>query len=371
MLCHGSARFVRRAVESIQIQHYTNIELVLFDLGVPSDVLQLMRSFRDRDQSIKLYGIDDVDLNTVGLDHVATKDITANKPNFEAAAQSGNTTHVQQVYQALLNQIIHASSARWFFLMDSAFWLEPHLLDSMVKISEEKGSEIVFSGYDCTLRQGSRLQVTHALVEHTRILENQEALRRAAPLLLAQGQLISAYAKLMDAQLVQRWGLELSVKPFRITTLSLLEHIKTAALLQGEGYHSEVLIDTADDVIETFSRLELNHQMRTQLIAYWNLPDTIERMEEAVARRYIEELTLCIESITQSSSLSSSERRRLVTNMLHAQTTEEAIERIQQENPVDAAYLAPIRSKSAMLACLQARISLLLKRITKTSCAAF
>ena len=259
--------YVARAIESILNQSYVHFEFLIVDDGSPDNSAEICRSYARKDARIQ----------------------------FISQANGG-------AYSAR-NLAISLAKGKYLYFMDSDDWAEPHMLQDMVAIAEEKQSEYVIAGYYIDTYYSQNRHLTQKVCGQNAFYASAENFRSAAPALLDQGLMYAPWNKLFLRDRVHALKLSFPATmmddfPFN---LGYMRDVRRVAVTSECYYHFQRArseSETARYMPSMYEKREEEHGWLEEIFAYWNLKDADSN--EFLARRYCERALGCIENLMRA-----------------------------------------------------------------------
>lgn len=331
MVSHDAEGTIRRAVESLQNQTFRNFELVVVDAGSTDATPRLLDALAERDLRLVVVQTERVGRSR-GLD-------------------------------------LALSRARGAFLlvMDADGWAEPTLLADLLSAAEKDALDLVVDGFSLSVSiAGGRATELVAATEAA-TFSTQHDFRSAAWQLFAAGQLLPASAKLFSREKAEEWGARFdpSAESDHSFVTGYLREVQRVGVLGDVGYHVSRSFTAAEGAAAGtvgYRLLEEEHTTLLSLYRHWGLEGDVASME-MLQSRYVEQLAGCVEGVCGwGSSVPSDQQRGVVSEMIGSERAQLAASIAHPRSNSARAMLAPIRSRNASLACVQARLLSLLRR---------
>lgn len=331
MVTHDADKTVRRAVESLQNQTFVNFELVVVDAGSTDTSLRILDALAERDLRVVV--------------------VRAGKLGRQEA----------------LSLALSRARGAWVLVMDADGWAEPSLLADLVESAEEHDLDLAVGGFSVSVSSaGSRVSELSVSLEPL-VYPTQHDFRTAAWQLFAAGQLLPASAKLFSRARLDEWGVRFDSKALtdHAFVMAYLREVQRVGVVGGIGYHlsrSNAPVAHAEGAIAKASLLEVEHAGLLDLYHFWGLDGDVASME-MIQSRYLERLVACIKDVCGwGSSLSASEQRDLVSQMIRTKSAQFAVSVTRPRSNEGRALLASLRARNVALVCVQARLATLFKR---------
>ncbi len=313
-------KYIRRAIESVQRQTFTDYELLVVDDGSTDRTGDIIRQFTRHDLRI-------VDFHP----------------------QNGGAP-------AARNLALDHARGKYVFFMDGDDWAEPTMLTDLVNLSESNHLELAIAGFYIDTYFGAGDEHSSELKNRpTHIYPTQHEFRVAAAPLFDQNLLYPPWNKLFLRERIERLNLR-----FRPTfmddfpyVLDYIRDVERVGVTEKAYYH---FIRQREDSETTrwrpnlYEKREEEHDWMLDLYRYWGLDGDPVSME-VVQRRYIERLVGCIENVCNSScTLSHDEKISAIDSMITSDRAQLAVTMAQPRSRMMQAMLMPIKAKNAQLA---------------------
>ena len=324
--------FVRRCVESVLRQTFTNFELLIVDDGSTDRTGAILDSMAERDIRISVF-------------HV----------------ENGGAP-------AARNFALDRAQGTFVCFMDADDWAEANMLEEMVALMEDNDLELGIAGFhiDTYWADGERFQNEVKSCPSV-VYPTQEAFRRGAWQLFDQNLLYTPWNKLFLRERIEELGLRFTPTfwddfPF---VLDFIRDVERVGVTEKAYYHftrARGESETARWRAGMYEKREEEHGWMLDLYEHWGLADD-EDSREMVQRRYIERLVGCIENVCDPAcELPSSEKKQLVGGMISSERAQEAVAEAKPRSVMMKVMLVPIRMKSAGLAYTEGRFISFVKR---------
>ena len=317
--------YIRRAVESLQRQTFTDYELLIVNDGSTDRTGDIVRQFTRHDLRI-------VDFHT---------------PNSGAPAAR--------------NLALDHARGKYVYFMDGDDWAEPPMLADMVDIAESNHLELVVAAFYIDTYYGKRDEHTSELKwRPARIYPTQQEFRVAASQLFDQNLLYPPWNKLFLRERIERLDLR-----FRPTfwddfpfVLDYIRDVERVGVTDHAYYHfirQREESETSRWRPDMYEKREEEHTWMLDLYHYWGLDGDAQSME-VVQRRYIERLIGCIENVCNPScDLAEDQKIELIDQMISSERAQLAVNVAQPRSKMMRTMLVPIKRKNARLAYQEGR----------------
>ena len=318
--------YVQRAVESVQRQTLTDIEILVVDDGSTDRTGDVVRRLTRHDLRI-------VDFHP----------------------QNGGAP-------AARNLALNHARGKYVFFMDADDWAEPSMLLDLVELAENNYLDLAIAGFYIETYFGKNGE--HSTEKKScpaAIYPTQHEFRVAAAELFDQNLLYTPWNKLFVRERIERLGIR-----FRNTfwddfpfVLDYIRDVERVGVTDQAYYHfirQREESETARWRPDMYEKREEEHGWMLDLYRHWGLDGDPVSME-VVQRRYVERLIGCIENVCNPScELSASEKVSLIDNMISTDRAQLAVELAQPRSRMMRTMLMPIKSKNAQLAYHEGRI---------------
>lgn len=356
MPCYNIAPFVRRCVESLFAQTYTNWELIAVDDG----------SY-DHTGSI--------------LDSLAAEE-------KERAVHEERSCRIRVIHTAnqgaptARNLAMEQAKGKYLHFIDGDDWVEPTMLADEVQLAEKYDLQLVVSGFlietywsvpqvqDAGGMADFLLHGAHLTEKKSyryEVFKSQEAFRRASYQLFDQNLLYTPWNKLFLTSYVREHMLQFQPTfwddfPF---VLDYIRDVERVGVIPKTFYHFLRLrqeSETARWREGMYEKREEEHAWLQDLYKHWGLGQDMH-VKEFLARRYIERLIGCIENVANPAcTLLSSEKRAVIRAMISTPQVAEALEEARPRSFYMKMLLGPIRLQAVSLVLFEGRVISVVKR---------
>lgn len=320
--------YVQRALESIQRQTLTDIEVLVVDDGSTDRTGDIIRQLTRHDLRI-------VDFHP----------------------QNGGAP-------AARNLALDHARGKYVFFMDADDWAEPSMLSDLVDLAENNYLDLAIAGFYIETYYGksgnNQAHTTELKSCPSAIYPTQHEFRVAAASLFDQNLLYSPWNKLFVRERIERLGIR-----FRNTfmddfpfVLDYIRDVERVGVTDQAYYH---FIRQREDSETTrwrpgmYEKREEEHGWMLDLYRHWGLEGDPVSME-VVQRRYVERLIGCIENVCNPScDLPAAEKVSLIEQMITSDRAQLAVELAQPRSRMMRTMLVPIKNKNAQLAYHEGR----------------
>lgn len=331
MAVHDGETTVRRALESLQAQTFSNFEMVVVDAGSTDGTARILDAMSERDMRI-------------AVTHVAEKDLS----------------------QAL-DLALSRARGEYLLVMRQSAWAEPALLEELLEAAQGSDLELVVGGFTVNVAVGARELALVAQSEDRSFL-TQHDFRAAAWSLFDRGLLAPVCAKLFDrhaalaagagfaAHGAEGAGMVGSVHAF---TLAFLRDVERVGMISTTRYH--VALSAGDPDLpapgtQTYLRLEAEYAATLALLRHWGMEGDAASME-MLQRRYVELLAACIDGVAGRGPIApKSEDLERVSRMISTEHAQLAASVAQPRDGFTRAMTPSIRNGNARKAYSQAKL---------------
>ncbi|RNL21429.1 glycosyl transferase [Slackia faecicanis] len=322
--------WVGRAIESIQAQTFGNFELLLVDDGSPDESGAICDSYAARDERITVI----------------------HKPNGGAASAR--------------NAAMAQAKGEYLFFMDADDWCEPEMLERMYERAESGPYDLVVAGfYIDTYRSDDKFfRETKSLPSKT--YASVREFREDAYRLFDRNLLYTPWNKLFRASYLFERDIEFpdvwwDDLPFN---LAVLRDVERVALMEDAFYHFLRARSESENTkyrAGTFEKREEEDGWMRELYEHWGVSDEASR--EFLARRHVERVVGCIETVTCADCpLSPQEKKAEVARMVLAPSVRRAVAEARPGSLMMRAMLLPIRWRKPGLMTAESRFISWVKR---------
>ena len=321
---YGVERWVGRAIESVQGQTLADFELLLVDDGSPDRSGAICDAYAASDERIAVI----------------------HKENGGAASAR--------------NAAMKRARGTYLFFMDADDWCEPAMLERMVECADAQGCDLVVAGFFIdTYRKGGKVfREVKSLPSKT--YASQAEFRSDAHRLFDRNLLYTPWNKLFRAAYLREHGIVFpdvwwDDLPFN---LAVLRDIERVALMEDAFYHFLRARSESENTryrAGTFEKREEEDTWMRGLYEHWGV-DSPEALE-FLARRHVERVVGCIETLTcDDCPLSCEEKKSEAARMVLAPSVQRAVSQARPRSLMLRAMLAPIRWRRPGLMLAESRV---------------
>lgn len=327
---YGVEKQVGRAIESVQAQTFSQFELILVDDGSPDASGAICDSYAETDQRIRVIH-----------------------------QENGGAARAR-------NAAIHIACGEYLFFMDADDWCEPTMLERMVSAADEHNLDLLICGFyiDTYYAQDKFFREIKSVP--SRVFASAEDFHEHAHELFDRNLLYTPWNKLFRASYLKQHNIEFPQVwwddlPFN---LAVLRDIERVAVIEDAFYHflrARAESENTKYRPGTFEKREEEDGWMRDLYAHWGI-DTPE-VREFLARRHVERVVGCIETVTcRDCPLNAQERKAEVARMVLAPSVQDAIKQVRPGSLIMHAMLAPILLRKPGLMMLESRFISWVKR---------
>ena len=330
MAAHDAAGSVRRVVESVQNQTLRNLELIVVDEGSADATVRTLESIAERDLRVVL-------VRASGCDRLEALDLA-----------------------------LERARGAYVMVMGPDAWLAPTLVEDLVALADDRSLELVVSGLSLDLSVGEGRPSELGAASEGTVFPTQHDFRAAAWQLFASGLLLPASGKLLRRDRLERLGARFSGggDTDHGLVIGYLRDVERVGVLPGAPYHAARSLPVGPRdarAIAGYRRLEAEHEALLDLYRHWGLDGDAASMG-MLQSRYVERLARCVEEVCGwGSSMGSPDQRRVVGAMIGTEHAQLAASVARPRDNGARSLVAPIRSRSVALVCVQARLVSLLR----------
>ncbi|MDO4443812.1 MAG: glycosyltransferase family 2 protein, partial [Slackia sp.] len=262
---YGVQDWVGRAIESIQAQTYEEFELLLVDDGSPDESGAICDDYARRDSRITVI----------------------HKANGGAASAR--------------NAAMAVARGTYLFFMDADDWCEPDMLRRMYECAEAGRLDLVVAGFYIDTYRSDDKYFREVKSLPSKAYASAREFREDAHRLFDRNLLYTPWNKLFRASYLRERGIVFpdvwwDDLPFN---LAVLRDIERVALMEDAFYHFLRARSESENTkyrAGTFEKREEEDGWMRALYAHWNVDSADVR--EFLARRHIERVVGCIETLT-------------------------------------------------------------------------
>lgn len=325
--------YVGRAIESVLSQTLRDLELLIVDDGSPDRSGEICDMYAQRDPRIRVF-------------HQAN----AGAP-------------------AARNYCMDRASGKYLYFMDSDDYAEPGMLEDMVALAGESGSQLVVAGYHIdTYYDGENFR-RDTLFDVDAVYDRQ-SFRMAAYRLFDRNLLYTPWNKLWLRSYVEERGMRYPSTfwddfPFVLSGIRDADRVCVTSKCYYHFIRKRAESETAAYRPQMYEKREEEHGWLRELYEYWHI-DTPES-REFMARRYIERFIGCVENLTnRKCTLPRREKRAALRDMLAGENVAWALRYARVRSLMMKLMLVPVRMKNVTLTLAEGRcISFVKSRNTR------
>ena len=324
MPVYGVEDYVGGAIESIQAQTLTDWELFCVDDGSKDRSGEVCDSYAAKDPRI----------------HVIHKE--------NGGAPSARNVAIDQ------------AEGKYLYFCDADDWAEKTMLEDMVRIAEENGSQLVVAGFYIDTFYSDTEKFTQSQEVPSRVFATQREFREHAHELFDQNLLYTPWNKLFLASYIKDNKLYFPQTfwddfPFN---LSVVRDIEKVAVTSEKYYHfirKREESETARYRSDMYEKREEEDGWMKDLYAYWNVSSP--ESKEFLDRRYIERLVGCVENLTNKNcDLSRRAKLKEIRQYITTPRAKEAVKNAQPRSGYMKVMLIPFKLRSTLLTYLESNV---------------
>ena len=324
MPVYGVEDYVGGAIESIQAQTLTDWELFCVDDGSKDRSGEVCDSYAAKDPRI----------------HVIHKE--------NGGAPSARNVAIDQ------------AEGKYLYFCDADDWAEKTMLEDMVRIAEENGSQLVVAGFYIDTFYSDTEKFTQSQEVPSRVFATQREFREHAHELFDQNLLYTPWNKLFLASYIKDNKLYFPQTfwddfPFN---LSVVRDIEKVAVTSEKYYHfirKREESETARYRSDMYEKREEEDGWMKDLYAYWNVSSP--ESKEFLDRRYIERLVGCVENLTNKNcDLSCRAKLKEIRQYITTPRAREAVKNAQPRSSYMKVMLIPFKLRSTLLTYLESNV---------------
>lgn len=322
MPVYGVEDYVGRAIESVQKQTFKNWEMFCVDDGSKDRSGEICDQYAEKDDRIKVI----------------------HKENGGAPSAR--------------NVAIEKANGEYLYFMDADDWAEPDMLDNMIRIAEDTGSELVVAGFYIDTYDGDK-KFTQELSIPSITYNSQREFRNHAHELFDLNLLYTPWNKLYSADYIRKHNIRFPYVfwddfPFN---LMVIKDIEKVSVTDKKYYHfirEREESETARYRDDMYEKREEEDQWLRDLYKYWDT--TSSEITEFLDRRYIERLIGCVENLTNPScELSRFSKLKTIRQMIGSKRAREAVKNAKPRSIHMKLMLLPVKLKSTLLTYQECR----------------
>ena len=328
---------MRRALESLQAQTFTNFEVVAVDAGSTDGTARILDTMSERDMRISVTHVED-----------------------------------KSVFSAL-DLALSRARGEYVLMMRQSAWAEPAFLAELLDAAQKSDLELVMGGFTVNVAVGSR-ELSLVAESEDRVFLTQHDFRAAAWSLFDRGLMAPLCAKLFDRQAALAAGVGFtsqaaagadasadadqmgSIHGF---TLGFLRDVERVGMVCATRYH--VALSAGDLGLlapgpQTYQRLETEYAATLALLRHWGMEGDAASME-MLQRRYVEVLAACIDGVVGRGPIApKAEDLESVSRMISTEHAQLAASVAQPRDSFTRAMTPSIRNGNARKAYSQAKL---------------
>lgn len=327
---YGVQGQVGRAIESVQAQTFGLFELILVDDGSLDESGEVCDSYAKTDSRI----------------HVVHKE------NGGAASAR--------------NVAIEMARGEYLFFMDADDWCEPSMFERMVEEADVNNLDLLICGFYIDTYYGEGKFFREVKSISTRRFGSQTEFRVHAHELFDRNLLYTPWNKLFRASYLREHGIRFpdvwwDDLPFN---LMVLRDVERVAVIEDAFYHflrARAESENTRYRAGTFEKREEEDRWMRGLYDHWgvNAPE----VQEFLARRHVERVVGCIETVTsRDCPLNADERKAEVSRMVLAPSVQNAVAQAIPTSLMMRIMFAPIKKRKPGLMMAESRLISWVKR---------
>lgn len=324
MPVYGVEDYVGGAIESIQAQTLTDWELFCVDDGSKDRSGEVCDSYAAKDPRI----------------HVIHK-------------ENGGAPSARNV-------AIDKAEGKYLYFCDADDWAEKTMLEDMVSIAEENGSQLIVAGFYIDTYYSDTEKFTQCQEVPSRVFATQREFREHAYELFDQNLLYTPWNKLFLASYIKDNKLYFPQTfwddfPFN---LSVVRDIEKVAVTSEKYYHfirKREESETARYRSDMYEKREEEDGWMKDLYAYWNVSSP--ESQEFLDRRYIERLVGCVENLTNKNcDLPRRAKLKEIRQYITTPRAKEAVKNAQPRSSYMKVMLIPFKLRGTLLTYLESNV---------------
>ncbi len=332
MPAYNVDRYVRRAVQSLQIQSFDDFELLVVDDGSSDRTGRILDSLAERDIRIKVF-------------HTAN----AGAP-------------------AARNLALDRAKGKYVMFMDADDWVESDALRDMVDLAEKDQLELVIAAFYIDTYYGDAGEhYSEVKGCPSALYESKQEFRSVAWQLFDQNLFYSPWNKLFLLSRIKELNLR-----FRPTFMDdfpfVLDYIRDVVhvgVTERPYYHfirQREESETARWRPNLYEKREEEHGWMLDLYDHWGLSGDPASME-MIQRRYIERLVGCIENVCNPKcTLPAKEKKQLIGKMITTENARVAASMARPRTMMLRAMVSPIKAGNVGLSYNEGKFISFVKR---------
>ena len=234
------------------------------------------------------------------------------------------------------------------------------MLEDMVSIAEENGSQLVVAGFYIDTYYSDTEKFTQCQEVPSRVFATQREFREHAHELFDQNLLYTPWNKLFLASYIKDNRLYFPQTfwddfPFN---LSVVRDIEKVAVTSEKYYHfirKREESETARYRSDMYEKREEEDGWMKDLYAYWNVSSPASK--EFLDRRYIERLVGCVENLTNKNcDLPRRAKLKEIRQYITTPRAKEAVRNAQPRSSYMKVMLIPFKLRSTLLTYLESNV---------------
>ncbi|MCE5235906.1 MAG: glycosyltransferase family 2 protein [Clostridiaceae bacterium] len=320
---------LRRAVDSIFAQTFTEFELFLVDDGSPDGSGAICDEYGRMDARVRVIH-----------------------------KQNGGAPSARNI-------AMDVARGEYLYFMDGDDWTEPEMLYDMYTLAKGTNAQLVVAGYFDDTVVGETEYFSLTVSAPDALYLTREAFRKNAYDLFDKSLLYAPWNKLYLRSYIEEKGLRFPKTlwddlPFN---LSVIRDVERVAVTKKSYYHflrERADSETAKYVEALYEKREEEHGWLIELYNYWDQHDANSR--EFLARRYLDRLIGCVANLTNPKcTIPEAQKYFRVKKMLGSPRLKACLRHARPRSTMMRLMLLPYRLKSARLALLQSQFIALVK----------
>lgn len=321
MPVYNVEKYIRKSIESLQAQTFTDWELIAVDDGSPDKSGKICDEYAAKDNRIKVI----------------------HKENGGAPSAR--------------NAAIPKARGEYLYFMDSDDWAEPAMFEDMYKAAEANDAQMVVAGYYIDTYYSDKDFYTQAQCLPSKIFSSQREFREYAHKMFDKNLLYTPWNKLFSRKYIIDNNIRFKNTfwddfPFN---LDVVRDIERVVLMEQKYYHfmrARADSETAKYRSDMLAKREEEHGWMLELYDYWGVDS--DESAEMIQRRYIERMIGCIENVTNSAcTLTVKEKKKQIRDMITSKRARTALKIAKPQSLVMKTMLIPLKIKSTALTYLE------------------
>lgn len=321
MPVYGVEKYVGKSIESLQNQTFRDWELLAVDDGTKDRSGEICDEYAAKDPRITVF----------------------HKENGGAPSAR--------------NYAMPHAKGKYYYFMDSDDWVEPTMLEDMVRLSEEHDLELLLSGFYIDTYYDESNYLTEVKSQPSVIYESAEAFHKAAYALFDNNLLYTPWNKLFLKSYIDERSIRFRATfwddfPFVMDTIYDVARVGVTSKAYYHFVRARAESETSKYRPGVYEKRVEEDQWMQNLYHHWGIDD--EPSREMIARRYVERLFGCVENLVcVNSTLSKKAQKEQIREILYSPRTRTCLREGRPRSFYMKVMWLPLRWRSVWLTRLE------------------